>query len=111
MCGSATGSWPFQACQSDRQTPVAPTAMTTPSAGQAGSAACVSTGVAPVPGVDDRLHEASPRAVVAGELSSSMLLTLPLKRDQRHIDPLQTAPSRRLTDAGWVGIIYTSISY
>ena len=47
MCGSATGSWPFQACQSDRHTPVAPTAMTTPSAGQAGSAACVSTGVAP----------------------------------------------------------------
>jgi hypothetical protein len=47
MFGSATGSCPFQACQSDRQTPVAPTAMTTPSAGQAGSGACVSTGMAP----------------------------------------------------------------
>ncbi len=49
MCGSATGSWPCQACQSDRHTPVAPTAMTTPSAGQAGSATCVSTGVTPYP--------------------------------------------------------------
>ena len=47
MCGSTTGSWPFQACQSDRHTPVAPTAMTTPSAGQSGSATCVSTGAAP----------------------------------------------------------------
>ncbi len=47
MCGSTTGSWPFQACQSDRHTPVAPTVMTTPSAGQAGSGTSVSTGVAP----------------------------------------------------------------
>ena len=49
MCGSATGSWPCQACQSDRHTPVAPTAMTTPSFGQTGSATCVSTGVTPYP--------------------------------------------------------------
>jgi hypothetical protein len=33
------------------------------------------------------------------------------ERDQRHIDPSQTAPSRRLTDASWVGIIYTGIPY
>lgn len=47
ICGNGTGSCPFQACQSDRHTPVAPTAMTTPSAGQAGSATWVSTGVSP----------------------------------------------------------------
>ena len=47
MCGSTTGSCPFQACQSDRHTPVAPTAITTPSAGHAGSATCVSFGVTP----------------------------------------------------------------
>jgi len=45
MCGSATGSCPFQACQSDRHTPLAPTAMTTPSGGQAGSATCASSGM------------------------------------------------------------------
>ena len=49
MCGRATGSCPFQACQSDRHTPVAPTAMTTPSAGQTGLATRVSTGVTPYP--------------------------------------------------------------
>ena len=49
MCGRVTGSCPFQACQSDRHTPVAPTAMTAPSGGQAGSATCVSTGVTPYP--------------------------------------------------------------
>jgi len=49
ICGSATGSCPFQACQSDRHTPVAPTAMTTPPAGHTGSATCVSTGVTPYP--------------------------------------------------------------
>ena len=49
MCGSPTGSCPFQACQSDRHTPVAPTMMTTPSAGQAGAGTSVSTGMAPYP--------------------------------------------------------------
>ena len=47
MCGSATGSCPFQACQSDRHTPLAPTAITTPSGGQLGSATCVSSGMTP----------------------------------------------------------------
>lgn len=47
MCGSATGSCPFQACQSDRHTPLAPTAMTTPSGGQTGSATCASSGMTP----------------------------------------------------------------
>jgi len=47
MCGSTTRSCPFQASQSDRHTPLAPTAMTTPSAGQAGSATCVSSGLIP----------------------------------------------------------------
>jgi hypothetical protein len=47
MCGSATGSCPFQACQSDRHTPLAPTAMTTPSGGQAGSGTCTSSGMTP----------------------------------------------------------------
>ena len=47
MCGSATGSCPFQACQSDRHTPLAPTAMTTPSGGQAGSATSASSGMIP----------------------------------------------------------------
>ena len=49
MCGSGTGSCPFQACQSDRHTPVAPTAMTTPSTGHAGSATSTSSGAAPYP--------------------------------------------------------------
>jgi hypothetical protein len=49
MCGSATGSCPFQACQSDRHTPLAPTAITTPSAGQAGSATRVTSGLIPYP--------------------------------------------------------------
>jgi hypothetical protein len=47
MCGRSTGSCPFQACQSDRHTPLAPTAMTTPSGGQAGSATCASSGMIP----------------------------------------------------------------
>ncbi len=47
MCGSTTGSCPRQACQSDRHTPLAPTAMITPSAGQAGSATCVTSGLIP----------------------------------------------------------------
>jgi hypothetical protein len=47
MCGRSTGSCPFQACQSDRHTPLAPTAMTTPSGGQAGSATCASSGITP----------------------------------------------------------------
>ena len=34
--GSGTGSWPRQACQSERHTPVARTRTTTPSSGQAG---------------------------------------------------------------------------
>ena len=46
-CGSATGSWPFQACQSERQTPVARTETTTPSAGQSGSGSSLTTGSAP----------------------------------------------------------------
>ena len=37
-CGSDTGSCPRQACQSDRQTPVARTSMTTPSREQSGRA-------------------------------------------------------------------------
>ena len=45
MCGRSTGSCPFQACQSDRHTPLAPTAMTAPSEGQAGSATCASSGM------------------------------------------------------------------
>ena len=49
MCGSATGSCPFQACQSDRHTPVAPTVMTTPSGGHTGSATRITSGVAPYP--------------------------------------------------------------
>jgi hypothetical protein len=49
MCGSTTGSCPRQACQSDRHTPLAPTAMTTPSGGQAGSATCASSGMIPWP--------------------------------------------------------------
>ncbi len=49
MCGSTTGSCPFQACQSDRHTPLAPTAITTPSAGQAGSATRVTSGLIPYP--------------------------------------------------------------
>ena len=63
MCGSATGSCPFQACQSDRHTPVAPTAMTTPSAGHAGSATSITSGSDPVarnrppPSRDSRLAE------------------------------------------------------
>jgi hypothetical protein len=47
MCGRLTGSCPFQACQSDRHTPLAPTAMTTPSGGQAGSATFASSGMVP----------------------------------------------------------------
>ena len=47
MCGSATGSWPFQACQSDRHTPVAPTVRTTPASGQAGSATSMTVGGIP----------------------------------------------------------------
>ena len=38
---------PRQVCQSDRHTPLAPTAMTAPSAGQAGSGTCVSSGTIP----------------------------------------------------------------
>ena len=87
MCGSATGSWPFQACQSDRHTPVAPTERTTPSSGQPGSGSLRQHRGGPVARVNDRLHEAlapdvTPRrraraVVVAGEGRSSMLLTLP----------------------------------
>ena len=47
ICGSTTGSCPFQACQSDRHTPLAPTAITTPSEGQAGSATCLTSGLIP----------------------------------------------------------------
>ena len=37
-CGGVTsGSWPIQACQSERQMPVAATSTTTPSGGGAGS--------------------------------------------------------------------------
>jgi hypothetical protein len=50
MCGSGTGSWPCQACQSDRHTPVAPTSSTTPPAGQAGAPASVSSGMTRYPG-------------------------------------------------------------
>ena len=49
MCGSATGSCPFQACQSDRHTPVAPTVMTTPSGGTRRVGDPVTSGVAPYP--------------------------------------------------------------
>ena len=47
MCGSGTGSCPFQACQSDRHTPVAPTLMTTPSSGQPGSGTSAMSGTSP----------------------------------------------------------------
>jgi hypothetical protein len=46
VCGSGTGSWPFHACQSERHTPVARTATTTPSSGQAGSATSTTLGSA-----------------------------------------------------------------
>ena len=46
-CGSGTGSWPAQACQSERHTPVAPTRTTTPSSGQTGSGQVRSTGSSP----------------------------------------------------------------
>ena len=36
MCGSETTSWPRQACQSDRQIPVALTSITTPARGHSG---------------------------------------------------------------------------
>ena len=49
ICGSGTGSCPFQACQSDRQTPEARTAMTAPPAGQAGSGTSASSGSTPYP--------------------------------------------------------------
>ena len=45
--GSATCSCPRQACQSDRQTPVAATATTTPSAGHTGSSTSATVGSTP----------------------------------------------------------------
>ena len=42
-----TGSWPVQACQSERQTPVAPTRMTAPSSGQSGSGVVTTVGISP----------------------------------------------------------------
>ena len=47
MCGSATGSWPRHACQSDRHTPVARTASTTPPSGQPGAGTSVTVGSEP----------------------------------------------------------------
>jgi hypothetical protein len=49
MCGSGTGSDPCQACQSDRQIPVAATSTTAPSAGQSGAGTSVSRGGRPKP--------------------------------------------------------------
>ncbi len=47
MCGNATGSCPRQAYQSDRHTPVAPTATTTPSSGHSGGATSRTEGAPP----------------------------------------------------------------
>ena len=44
MCGSATASWPRQACQSERHTPVARTSTTTPSAGHRGGGTSTTSG-------------------------------------------------------------------
>jgi hypothetical protein len=66
MCGSATGSCPRQACQSDRHTPVAPTAMTTPSAGQTGSAISATDGMTPYPEYMTALTSRRPRGAGPG---------------------------------------------
>ncbi len=47
MCGRRTVSCPFQACQSDRHTPVAPTLITTPSSGHDGSGTSATSGMTP----------------------------------------------------------------
>ena len=46
-CGSDTGSCPRHACQSERHTPVAATATTTPSAGHPGSGTSATAGSSP----------------------------------------------------------------